>query len=642
MTEKEEKNNSQDNSSAPDDDLESLSEDEKAAFEKILAEINAGDQNPEDDARIETPEPSSAADDSDDALSDDQQAALDKIMSEINARDQKPEDDAGTEQDPEAIDEDSPAQEKSAKIDDKLSFDEFNNELDNLLTQAQQNVAEESPASASSGEDKPQSKPTVEKAANIPPTDLSSLKYGPAPQHSDPSPTADGTNQEEDPADSPSDPGEKSQPAYAVLQEIDPDQSVKTDSFRKKRPKKTQKERSGLLFKIASAALAVLATVGLIYWGLSRWDREPTRKPASASQPPVAQSSSDSGTLEITTGLKPAPVASAEPVETTAEPSRKPDGTSLGSLASDLSVARKQIATKIDEITNLIAYYEEGIKEESHKIQTVLQNQPIPSLDKALANNQIELCIRAIQRRHAYISKLGEPLEHLKASSEELLFLERRTQLFETLNQYIGAPSIPQYKQEIAERIQINIQTIKELSVDNSQMDLPSKASVWEEVRAGLEMEKALAAQRSRTNKRDNMISQEICNGEFDRKYLLTHLSEKAASCLVRWNGKDLYLNGLTDLSPQTASILAQWPGEWLSLNGIKELSAETAKYLSRWPGKRLSLNGLERLSPQATAELSKWQGEQLEMVGLTAIGPWENYATRLYLSESLRRKLQM
>jgi hypothetical protein len=210
------------------------------------------------------------------------------------------------------------------------------------------------------------------------------------------------------------------------------------------------------------------------------------------------------------------------------------------------------------------------------------------------------------------------------------------------LSQWVGGPSIPQYKQEIADRIQTHMKVIKELSVDNGQMDLPSKASVWDEVQAGLKKEKDLAAKRSKTNTQNKLISQEICSGEYGRKYLLTHLSKEAATCLIQWNGKDLYLNGLTELSPQAARILAQWPGEWLSLNGVKEMSAETAKYLAQWPGKRLSLNGLEKLSPQATTQLSQWKGEQLEMIGLTVIGPWENYATRLYLSETMRRKLQM
>ena len=91
----------------------------------------------------------------------------------------------------------------------------------------------------------------------------------------------------------------------------------------------------------------------------------------------------------------------------------------------------------------------------------------------------------------------------------------------------------------------------------------------------------------------------------------------------------------------EVAEILVQWPGDWLSLNGLKELSSGTAGLLSKWPGKRLSLNGLTSLSAKATEHLSKWQGEQLELIGLQDMGRWENYATRLYLSEKMQRKIE-
>lgn len=346
--------------------------------------------------------------------------------------------------------------------------------------------------------------------------------------------------------------------------------------------------------------------------------------------------------MKTATDMQPAPEAISEPMEDTGQIQRQLEKKPLEALKSDLAAAREQVTAKIEEITNLITDYQEGIREENHKIRAILRGHPTLSLEDALGNSKIDLSIRAIQRRHAYIAKLGRPVERLKASSEELLFLERRTQLFAILSQWIGGPSMPQYKLEIADRIQMHMKTVKELSADNSQLDLPSKASVWKEVLAGLEKEKTLMAQRSRENTRNRMIGEEICRGDYGRKYLLSRLSQATAKCLIQWSGKDLYLNGLTDLTPEAARILAQWPGEWLSLNGIKEMSAETARYLSRWHGKRLSLNGLTRLSSQATEELSKWQGEQLEMIGLTSIGPWENYSTRLYLSETLRQKLQM
>jgi hypothetical protein len=686
MTEKDEKNNQQENSSAPDDDLDSLSEEEKAAFEKILAEINAGDHEQAPDAESD-PTPASGSDGPDEELSDDQQAALDKIMAEINARDQEQAPDAESdptpasgsdgsneklsddqqaaldkimaeinaregqsatdtdtvsERQPDPVEKKSPSQEADPDG-ETLSFDEFNEELDNLLSKAQQDATQETPSAEPVKENEPAAVPNAEDTVAASAPEMSSLKYGPAPQPDVPSSTDPDTDYQADGEDAPTNGVETSRPAYAVLQEIDPNQGSRADSVRKPTPKKPERVGFGRLSKIAVVSVSVLATVGLVYWGLSRWNQRAARIPESANLSPAAQSSVDPGALKIATDIPPTPVPRPEEKEVSVEaPSRQPDGKPLDSLRSDLAAAREQVAGKIEEITNLMAYYEEGIREEENKIKEVLQHGPIPSLEKALGNNPIDLSIRAIQRRHAYISKLNTPLEQLKASSEELLYLERRTQLFETLSQWIGSPSMPQYRQKIADRIQIHLKAIKELAVDNTQMDLPSKDSVWEEVRTGLEKAKALNARRLKRNAQDKRISQEICNGEFDRKYMLTHLSQETATCLVRWSGKDLYLNGLTELSPQAARILSQWPGEWLSLNGIKELSAEAAKYLSQWPGRRLSLNGLIKLSPQATAALSKWRGEQLEMIGLTSIGPWENYGTRLYLSETMRRKLQM
>ena len=264
------------------------------------------------------------------------------------------------------------------------------------------------------------------------------------------------------------------------------------------------------------------------------------------------------------------------------------------------------------------------------------------TLEKAIADNAIALSIRAIQRRMVYIAKLDAPLKQLQDSAEDLLYLERKTEFFETLSQWISGPPLPEYKQQISNRIQSNLKAAAELSVDQVQVQTPSETTVWKEIVAGFKVRKPAPNTRPADKSLNEQIGREICDGNYSRKYQLTSLSPETAQCLVQWSGKDLYLNELTELTPQMAKILVQWPGEWLSLNGLKEISPETAKYLSQWPGKHLSLNGLEKLSPQVTAQLSQWRGAQLEMVGLTAIGRWENYTTRLFLSEALRHKLQM
>jgi hypothetical protein len=310
----------------------------------------------------------------------------------------------------------------------------------------------------------------------------------------------------------------------------------------------------------------------------------------------------------------------------------------LTAAKSDLSSARQQIQTKISDIHQLKSYYGRGIEEETRKIEDALQSGQIPSFDAALADKKIELGLRAIQRRQTYIAKLDTPQAKLTAMSEQLLFMERQAHLFEILQAGIAGLPIEEFKKDVDETISRYLAFNTQVSIDQVEQPSPALETIWVQIEAGLKQKASLLAQRAPLNR---AISAEICKGNYERKYLITALSVETAQCLVKWDGKDLYLNSLTELAPEVAQILSQWPGEWISLNGLRQLSAESAKYLSQWPGKRLSLNGLSELSAEATSRLSQWKGSQLEMVGLQSIGSWENYGTRLYLSEKLRRQLE-
>jgi len=686
MTKKDKENSPQENSSEMDDDLDSLSQDEKAAFEKIMAQISetnlsaspgdnsanlaaneassAGASNPEKNQNPDDSEPSkdqdlsdkqqavqveinsressqqtepetkqdvpTTSDDENEKLSDDQQAALDKIMAEINDREsgQQTEPETAQDKEPGTHDDDAIKQKTDKEI-EKLSLDEFNDELTNLLSSAQQSK-------------KTDPKPVEEKQAPALKPESLPLKYGLAPQPSQPA-TADGeTATEMVPAGTQAPPDESTHQGYAILQEIDATQIGKKKSKRTANQRGLWKSKSGKLVKIAAAAMVITAATGAAYWAYDRLVQSNLRIPGVTIS--LTTESSSAGTVRTERMTEPQPPSLSAPagVENPGHAPQQPSPVSFGSLKSDLISARQQINNKIQEIIDLKAHYQKGIQEEQFRIRAELKIKPARSLEIAQTNNHINLSIRAIQRRMVYIAKLDTPLQRLEAASEDLLYLERRTQFFKTLNQWISGPSIPEYKQEITIRIATHLKVTTELTVDDIQIDPPSIASVWDDLQSGINKGESTVANEQKRNDQDQKINREICKGQYDRKYLLTVLSAETAQCLTQWSGKDLYLNGLTELSPQVAKILVQWPGEWLSLNGIKEISVDTAKYLSQWHGKRLSLNGLEKLSAQATAQLSRWQGEQLEMIGLTAIGRWENYATRLYLSENLRRKLQM
>jgi hypothetical protein len=314
-----------------------------------------------------------------------------------------------------------------------------------------------------------------------------------------------------------------------------------------------------------------------------------------------------------------------------------PTAAVLAGLKNDLSDARTHVQKRIYEIQQLRSYLLSGIEEEAYQIREILGGRPVPSVQAALKDSRIELPLRAIQRRKTYAAKLEEPLGRLQSMFEDLLYLERRTLVYEILNRGIDDLPADSFSKEVSGAIDLHLQHLSQLSIEDVEFQEPSLAVIWKELVPLLEPRPGLPTQLAGLNR---TIGAEICNGSFDRAHQLTALSAEAAACLAKWPGKDLYLNSVTEITPEAADALSRWPGEWLSFNGVKELSAETAAHLSRWPGRHLSFNGLQALPQEVAEQLSRWRGEQLEMIGLRAIGSWPNGDTRLFLSEDLRRRM--
>ena len=315
---------------------------------------------------------------------------------------------------------------------------------------------------------------------------------------------------------------------------------------------------------------------------------------------------------------------------------------SLQTLMDELDDARNRILSKTKEILELKIYYQQGIEDEAAQIAPVVSEDRITTISQAVSNSKVELALRSIQRRQSYLQKLDTPLKKLEAASEELLYLRRRTELLTLLADHVTSFALDTHEQMARQALEKHLDALSNLSVEDGSTKPVSVDQAWQAIADKLKNSQQGQGRQVVMNKRDQAIGKEICSGNFEHKYQLTSLTTETAQCLLKWNGKDLYLNELRYLSPEAAKILSQWPGEWLSLNGLKELSADTAGFLSKWPGRRLSLNGLKNLSAEATAHLSSWHGQQLEMVGLESIGRWENYGTRLFLSEKLKRKLEV
>ncbi|MBT8342695.1 MAG: hypothetical protein HKP58_06295 [Desulfatitalea sp.] len=618
-----------------DADDEPLAEDQQAALDQIMAEIEAKRKSdrtkPDRPDQNDTEQADSDADD--EPLAEDQQAALDQIMAEIEAKRKSEPVEAATE-DQAADTQEAASDDAETDTKDTLSMEEFDNELNSLLASSQADDKASEPADTS----------TPTQGADVEPDEgvNAALKA----QLNE---IEQAKNQSGEPSEATTPPDStESKEDFPILQEV----TVAPKSKRKgKTEKKGAQARRAAHGRLRRALTLCAGFVGIVllsiggYSGVQRFwltppepvaptQTEQTSKPAqsagiaSPDAPPNPSAFPPEPTLSSI-------VIDQEPSDTRQAPQQD---LSLEGFITHLAASRDRLQNKISDIEQLQSYYGRGIDEEIAKIEDSLENGRIPTFQQAVADQKIELGLKSIQRRMVYRTKLNAPLTQLRAMSEELLYLERKARIYRILKSGIVGLPVEAFKQQAEQAVDSFLQYNTQLSIDRVVVDTPELATIWNDLSAQINKKAELLARRMPLNR---AISREICKGNFERKFKLTALSPETARCLAKWKGKDLYLNSLNELTPQTAEILATWPGEWLSLNGLRELSPETAKHLAQWPGKRISLNGLTNLSADATAYLSQWRGEQLEMVGLLNIGRWENYGTRLFLSEKLRQRLE-
>ena len=651
---------------------EALSDDQQAALSQIMAEIESKKGGRTDDTKDgQSDHPDASQQDNPDSpsaesLPDDQQAALDQIMAEIdskrNRHENSPESEDETGDTDPTVDQDAelaavmdqiakskPANhpeptgvESSAKT--SLSMEEFDDELSQLLSSSDGKSASPEGVPAS-GEDS-----TSAAAGDMAstPTDNPLAQPGSADQREAESEDREPATSTDDQRQAPVAPGAtETVDDYPILQEVNPETqyrngpSTSEPALRYRAAPHTTQRRKHRLRNGFLLLLSVSVVAGGAYWAYVHkysWFAKKSIQRATSDQTYHA----DQKQVPATNAIGERPPARTQPTHVEA-PSAMPaaDADPLVALKTSLTQAREALQAKMASIEDLKAYYQKGVEEDRVKLRTELSNQGITTYDKAEADKKIELIMRSIQRRMAYTAKLNTPLRHLQASSEALLYLERRAQLYEALIHHISGLPVAQFKAEVREAVDRQLRENNRLSIDEVQVQIPSLKDIWKQRGAQGFAKTRQKAKSVVEDPRNLAIGQEICQGQYENKYQLTELSAETAKCLLQWGGRDMYLNALRHLPPAVAKILAQWSGESLSLNSLTELPDESAKYIAQWPGKHLSLNGLVQLSPQATAYLSQWKGEQLEMVGLQSIGRWENYGTHLFLSEKLRRQLE-
>ena len=305
---------------------------------------------------------------------------------------------------------------------------------------------------------------------------------------------------------------------------------------------------------------------------------------------------------------------------------------------------RVDLLAKKDEIDQLKVFYRDGISELEEELQQEAARYKVQTLEQAVQNYQIELDLRSIQRRWAYIDELEKPSHWLYQGSEELLFLSRRAKIDLQMSAVADGIELTRHTRHLNASLQKYQLAPERLAIDLSNSRLRPLKDIWEAIGA----ENKIIAQHAVANG-DQAIIAEICDGNTGRIADLRTLTIKASKCLAQIESSELFLNQLTSLSPVAAKYLSAWSGQWLCLNGFRELSPDVARHLFRWDGDWISLNGLEAFPPQIGEMLLSWQGRQLELmglvynqekmdrIGLQQLFDWEKSGGKLFVPENIR-----
>jgi hypothetical protein len=315
---------------------------------------------------------------------------------------------------------------------------------------------------------------------------------------------------------------------------------------------------------------------------------------------------------------------------------------------------RIELLEKNDEIYELGLHYRNGIAELEEDIHQELKRMGLTTYEKAMKNKRIELNMRTIQRRRAYINGLVKPAIWLNSGSEALLYLVRKAQLDLELTNIAGGIDIKKHTRHINAAIQKYRPSPEKLAVDPQKSKVLALDKIWEQVRRkDRDRGNKEKNEQFALNPKDKLIINQICSGNFERITELTNISNSAAKCLSQMKGSDLFLSGLLTLSPEAAQLLFQWQGNWIGLNGVKSLSPAVAQYLFKWKGNWISLNSLNEFPPELAMYLLKWEGQQLELMGLKYnknaanqktlkyLALWETTGGKLFVNDEIRQKME-
>lgn len=308
---------------------------------------------------------------------------------------------------------------------------------------------------------------------------------------------------------------------------------------------------------------------------------------------------------------------------------------------------RDDLLAKKEEIYRLKLHYQNGIVELKDKIGREMREANISSYARALMNKRMELDLRTIQRRQAYIQGLEKPDRWVHKGSEELLFLKRKGLLDLQIFDIASGIDLDRHMRYMNAAIQTYQPSAEKLAVDPPPAELTSLEAIWSQI-----LNQQVENVQSPIGRNDEQIIAEICSGDFRRIAELSAITTNAARCLSRMKGSDIFLNGLTQINAEEAKYLFQWQGNWICLNNVKKLSPAVARYLFKWEGNWISLNGLTEFPPELAVYLMEWKGNQLELMGLNYdkskpdkrvlkyLALWETMGGKLFISDGIRKEM--
>ncbi|MCK5418410.1 MAG: hypothetical protein KAI93_07890, partial [Desulfobacterales bacterium] len=243
--------------------------------------------------------------------------------------------------------------------------------------------------------------------------------------------------------------------------------------------------------------------------------------------------------------------------------------------------------------------------------------------------------------------QLERPSKWIFKACEELLYIKRQTVMDIQVAEIAAGIDMNKHVRHINAAVRKYQPTADKLALDMTNAQPEPLEIIWDRIQ-----DKTRQYSSIRAHSKNQIISEQICTGNFTDLTELSEISTEIAKCVTEMQSSDLFLNGLTEISPGATRQLVQWNGSWICLNGVRALSPRVAHYLFQWDGNWISLNGLTEFPAEIGEPLLKWGGHQLELMGLQYtedfpgrialkyLARWEKAGGKLYVPQSVRKKI--